>query len=170
MPAKRTMSVNVLTQVYKDQFSVYASPGCPMAVSSDSMVFQVEKVELIDSPLLCNTTPHPYLNLLKIVDPQYGIMWIDETAQSFADKIGQASSGTASTTRSITVTIGDPGMPVAGMVIIVPELVNAAAVLDVELDSTVAQNIPFTASTGALDFTGIGGVGNGSVLTVLYNF
>lgn len=163
------MSVNVITTVYKDQFSTYQN-GCQMAVSSDSMVFQVEKVELIDSPLLCNTTPHPYLNLLKIIDPQYGIMWIDETAQSFADKIGQASASSADRTRSITVTIGDPGAPAAGMIIIVPQLINAAAVLDVELDSTVAQDIPFTAATGALDFTGIGGVGNGSVLTVLYNY
>lgn len=83
--------VHVNVTVYKDMSAIYVT-GCTRSVSGDSIVYQVDKVYLYDSPTDCNENPNPYMMLLKIFDPTWGIMWIDETAQSFADLIGEADN------------------------------------------------------------------------------
>lgn len=97
-----------MVTVYKDEAAIYPS-GCTKSVSSDSVVYAVEKVAMTDYPIACNQNPADYMMLLKIVDPQYGILWIDDTAQSFADKIGDASGGSASAPPTFQFVIGDGG-------------------------------------------------------------
>ena len=105
------MAVFVETDVYKYEAGQIVASGCATAVSSESTVYQVEKVYLSDAPVGCDENPHSYMWLLKIQDPRLGIIWIDETAQSFADKIGQASGGASVALPHVLFVVGQPGGP-----------------------------------------------------------
>lgn len=94
----------VATVVYKTMVSI-CPDGYPKAVSTNSTVYTVEKVEMSDAPLACGENPPNYKMLLKIYDPEQGVMWIDETVESFNAKIAQALS-TADKTGSREYLVG----------------------------------------------------------------
>lgn len=145
--------VNVNVTVYKDESAIYPS-GCSRSVSSESQVFSVEKVEMTDYPLGCDENPAEYKMLLKIVDPNSGILWIDDTAQSFADKIAAAISGSAGAPPTFQFTIGDGGAntPANGATQYVNADLASATKLKVEKNG-------FGTLTEGVDYSLLGGGG-----------
>lgn len=69
--------------------------------------------------------------------------------------------------QSFTAVIGDPGEPVAGNTITFPILIGKT-ILGVFIDGPAVQDYGFNDTTGELDFTARGGIGDQSVITVIY--
>lgn len=98
----------VSTEVFKSMVST-CPDGYPKAVSAASIVYTVEKVYLSEAPVACGENPPEYKMLLKILDPNLGVLWIDETVESFQAKVAQAyTSGDATGSEKYVIGVDVP--------------------------------------------------------------
>ncbi|HEU4608698.1 MAG TPA: hypothetical protein VFS31_11360 [Chitinophagaceae bacterium] len=155
--------VNVLVTVYKDINGVCLA-GYTKSVSGSSTVFAVERVYMDDTPLSCNQNLPAYKDLLKIFDPAYGELWIDETVEGFADLVNIASSATAGGLQA-----GEFTATATSQTVVIPFTVNKS-VDSVFVDGiwTPAANYTFTSSTGTFVFVPAVTIAAGSNILVLY--
>lgn len=142
--------VNVNVTVYKDINGVCIN-GYPRAVSSDSVVYTVEKVYMTNAPVgTCIGELLPvFMDLLKIVDPNLGIMWIDETPSSFAALIGNASGAAGDRTTNTTFTA-----TTTNQTQVIAATIGATAILFITVSGVPVSSslYSFTPSTGTWVF------------------
>lgn len=161
--------VNVVVTVYKDMTGV-CTAGYTKAVSSLSTVYSVEKVYMSDSPMYCDGILPAYKMLLKISDPALGILWIDETASSFADLIGEATSagggtgGTDIQSQEITTVAATQSQVFSDAV--GATKINAVTVDGIEVYS---NNYTFTSGTGTILFDAVNvPIGIGTKINIIF--
>jgi len=156
---------------YKDVFGLYPD-GCSTAVSTEAEILLREKVELYDIPPACNENPQPYKWLLKVNDPVKGVLWIDETEESFNAKVVEAycCPGGGGGSPFINSVIGTPGNPPAGLTVTYTVLIGATlSYLSVRgLDTNPDGRLDDV--TGTIDLTDIGGVADGDYIHAEYNY
>lgn len=162
--------VNVTVTAYQDTVGTYPS-GCDKSVSGASTVLGTDKVLMY--PLLagCQGDDDSYMTLLHIADPILGELWIDETEESFADKIAAAAGGPAGGGGLyINSIIGNAGQPPAGLTVTYTSLIGAT--LDALSVRGVVQDVTgrLNNATGTINLTDLGGVAVTDLVTAEYHY
>lgn len=164
--------VNVDVTVYKDSFGLCAT-GNLVSVSSASQPIRIERIYLSDAPVVCGENLPDYKDLLLILDPAKGQLWIDETEASWYELIGEATGNSPDKTYSKDLIVGDLGIygVPAGNVITFPSAVpDIQSLLSISIDGiNIAESKYTFTSPRILDLTVYGGVVDTQVIKIIGN-
>lgn len=162
----------VVVLKYKDINGTFPA-GCQFAADSNSEVMGMRTIPLSDAPTTCGDNPSPTVNVLLILDPVYGQVWINQTLDSWATLIG-GTAASGDRTRSTHFVIDGTTYP-ASTVLSSPVLFNVT-ILEVRVGQvpidpttiTYSQDTSVTPNLGKITFPVALDVSD--VVDVIYNY
>lgn len=170
----------ISSTAFKDSFRTYPD-GCTVQVSVKSTIIGVENIRLGDDPAPnCNDQTN-FKQLLKINDPENGILYLDETIASFQAKIKQVLTPASEKTSVLIITVGNGVGEVApGTLTTQHDELIGATILRINYAKEefvtfdgVSSQVPFDPLTGELSWSNATGAAGlyaaTSPISVIYN-